>query len=230
MINKWITGAAKWIVFLAAICTGRIPQSSADVVNGNFNGGNMGFATGYTFVFPDSTGGDYTVDTNPHNFNTAGASFGDHTTGTGLMLIADGSLASNTQVWSELVTVVPNTQYVLSFFSAPWGELSGSLTDPSPATLVASANGVQIGATLNLPSSDGTWTQFTGTFNSGLSTTMPLAIVDSNTTFLGNDFAIDDISVTPVPEPISPALALCSVAYLLLRERHAQTAKHKSIR
>ena len=205
-------------IFSAGLLGAAIPVS-ADVVNGNFSGGNTGFSNGYTFdaVDPPNVGGHYTVDTTPFNFNSGGANFGDHTTGTGLMLIADGNLTSGVPVWSESVAVVPNTDYLFTFYSAPWGERNGSGVDPSPATLVTTANGVQIGSTLNLVSTDGTWSKFAGTFNSGALSNISLEITDSNTTFIGNDFAIDDISL--VPEPNTLIIGLSGATCLLLRMR-----------
>ena len=60
------------------------------LTNGDFSAGNTGFTSQYTY----SPGnllheGTYTVDNNPHNDSIYGASFGDHTTGKGLMLIAN---------------------------------------------------------------------------------------------------------------------------------------------
>lgn len=120
----------------------------ADVVNGNFSSGNTGFTSGYGYAASsDPGGGHYTVGNNPHTWNSALSSFGDHTTGTGLMLIADGSGTANTQLWNESIAVSPNTQYTFSFYSASCGNDNGDGIDPSPATLVATVNGSQVGST-----------------------------------------------------------------------------------
>ena len=59
------------------------------VANGDFSLGNTGFTSQYVYttnLFPEDT---YVVGDNPNHFHPQGANFGDHTTGTGLMLIAN---------------------------------------------------------------------------------------------------------------------------------------------
>src|SRR5580704_17376317 len=160
----------KTTILAALVIAGGIltaSRSHGQVVNGNFSSGNTGFTSGYGFAASsDPGGGHYTVGSNPHTWNSALSSFGDHTTGTGLMLIADGSGTANTQLWNESVDVTPNTRYTWSFYSASCGNDNGNGIDPSPAVLVATANGSQVGSALDVLATNGTWTHFSGTFNS----------------------------------------------------------------
>lgn len=217
------TRARLSIAILVAGGVGPAIPVSADVINGNFSSGNTGFTSGYGYAASsDPGGGHYTVGSNPKTWNSSLSSFGDHTTGTGLMLIADGSGTANTQVWAESIAVTPNTLYTLSFYSASCGNDNGNGIDPSPATLVATANGTQVGSTLDVSATNGTWTHFTGTFSSGSLSTMPLAITDSNLDGgAGNDFALDDISVTP--EPGGLALVVFAAALWPLQRRRASS-------
>ncbi len=196
-------------------------QSHAQVVNGNFSSGNTGFTSGYGFAASsDPGGGHFTIGTNPHTWNSFLSSFGDHTTGSGQMYIADGSSTANLQLWNESLSVATNTDYTFSFYAASCGNDNNNGIDPSPATLVVKANGTQIGTTLHVSATNGTWTQFTGTFNSGALTSIPLVITDSNLQGgVGNDFAIDDITVTATPEPGSAGLVLCGAGVLSFRRR-----------
>ena len=68
----------------------------------------------------------------------------------------------------------------------------------NPASLEFSHNGTQIGVTFSATGS-GNWEKFTATF---VATTAdsPTAI-DLNILASGNDFALDDMSLTVVPEP-----------------------------
>jgi hypothetical protein len=201
-------------------CIAIASPGRADVANGQFSSGNVNFSSQYAFASPsDPGGGHYIVGTNPHAWNSALSSFGDHTSGTGMMLIADGATSSNVQVWSESVAVTPNTQYTFSYWAASCGNDSGNGKDPSPATLIAAVNGTQLGSTFNVPATNGAWTEFTGTFNSGAASSVPLTITDSNLVSTGNDFALDDISVVSTPEPQSAVLLLCAVGGLLLCRR-----------
>ena len=68
------------------------------ITNGDFEDGNSGFTTEYTYLNPSSTGPwtlgpeyMYTVSTNPNLYHSAWTSFGDHTTGDGKMMIVNGS-------------------------------------------------------------------------------------------------------------------------------------------
>jgi hypothetical protein len=218
-------GAKRKTTILAAlVIAGGIlsaSRSHGQVVNGNFSSGNTGFTSGYGFAASsDPGGGHYTIGSNPHTWNSALSSFGDHTTGTGLMYIADGSATANTQLWNESLAVQTGTQYTFSFYAASCGNDNGNGIDPSPATLVVKANGAQIGSTLDVSATDGVWTEFTGTFNSGALSTIPLVITDSNLQGgAGNDFAIDDITVTPAPEPGTAGLVLCAASVLSFRRR-----------
>ncbi len=200
-------------------------RSHGQVVNGNFSSGNTGFTSGYGFAASsDPGGGHYTIGSNPHSWNSALSSFGDHTTGTGLMYIADGSSTANLQLWNESLNVLTNTQYTFSFYAASCGNDNANGIDPSPATLVVTANGTPIGSTLHVSATNGTWTEFSGTFNSGALSSIPLVITDSNLQGgAGNDFAMDDITVTAAPEPGAAGLILCAAAVLSFR-RHRRGA------
>lgn len=101
------------------------------VVNGDFAAGNTGFTTEYTYLNPANTGtwtlGPeylYTVSTNPSLYHSAWTSFGDHTTGTGKMMIVNGTWDDytpgyNAIVWEqtvdelECVTTYPETIFTL---------------------------------------------------------------------------------------------------------------------
>ena len=175
------------------------------VVNGNFSSGNTGFTSSYSYKTSStpchgcccgalSIEGTYGVDTDPHNLHTNFTSFGDHTSGTGKMLIVNGASVANVTVWAENITVLPNTDYVFSVWAT-------SVNPVAPAILQFSINGSPLGSAIALSStlSDGTWQYFTTTWNSGsASGTVPIALVNQNTASNGNDFAIDDIVFAPV--------------------------------
>lgn len=164
------------------------------VSNGDFEAGNTGFSTDYinspTNLVPEGT---YAVLTNP---NTAHGNFYgiDHTTGSGRMMIVNGS-GSLFTIWAQNnVAIQPNTTY---YFSA-WAM---SVNNVAPfASLQFQINGVQVGSIANLtagPSSNGgpfNWTRFYGSWNSGPASTANLSIVNLQTALGGNDFALDDIS------------------------------------
>lgn len=197
------------------------------VVNGDFSAGDTGFSSDYVDVTGNGTGngpfnnGEYSIGTDasqaPDRFGDW-QSFGDHTSGTGNMLIADGSPNNPpVRVWYQSVTLSAATTYSFSF----WGHEVQGGGGPS-ADLVLELDGVAVaGSELALPASgSGTpWEQSTGTLTAAGSGPVTLSIVDLDTSGPFNDFALDDISLTgpavsAVPEPSTWALMLGALGIL----------------
>jgi hypothetical protein len=83
----------------------------------------------------------YSITTNPNAVHPAFASFGDHTTGTGNMMVVNGSDSTSDRVWFQNgISVSSNTTY---FFST-WIH---TVYDLSPAQLNFSININSIGTT-----------------------------------------------------------------------------------
>ncbi|HXR51092.1 MAG TPA: hypothetical protein VN762_03055, partial [Steroidobacteraceae bacterium] len=67
------------------------------VTNGDFEAGNSGFTSAYAYALPPNLGGSntvegqYTVASNPYPWNGLFISSGDHTSGQGLMMVANGA-------------------------------------------------------------------------------------------------------------------------------------------
>ena len=179
------------------------------LVNGDFEQGNTGFATQYAYTPGGGTKNvalAYTVDKNTlpwaSNF-TIVSSYGDHTTGSGLMLLCNGATTAHTIAWSETAPVTPNTTYTFSAWVS-------SIDSFLPANLDFVLNG---GTPLSYaaPSSGGVWQQFSTTVNSGNNTSMAMQIYDTNLSEAGNDFALDHISLTPNPTPEPGTFVLSAI-------------------
>ncbi|MFT3751196.1 MAG: gliding motility-associated C-terminal domain-containing protein [Agriterribacter sp.] len=161
------------------------------IVNGDFSAGNTGFQSQYNYVTNNTTEGEYFVGNsslawNPHLIYNCT----DHS-GTGNMLLVNGSPEDNKLIWTQTINVMPNTNYAFS----TWIE---SHFKDNPAQLEFSINSVGIGNQIiaSLPICN--WTQFYTTWNSGSNTSAVISIVNKNTISWGNDFALDDISFAPV--------------------------------
>jgi mucin-2 len=160
-----------------------------------------GFTSDYTNVTTTTPNGsqlypeaDYAIGKNPQAYHSSFTSFGDHTTGTGNMLIVNGSSVANKTVWAQNISITANTDYVFSFWAT-------SATSQNPAILQFSLNNNINLSTVTLSSTlaNGVWQYFTATWNSGgLSGSIPIALVNQNTSTSGNDFAVDDIVFAPV--------------------------------
>jgi gliding motility-associated-like protein len=161
------------------------------ITNGSFSQGNTGFTSGYNFTNSNTTEGQYFVGPNPRAWNTELSACKDHTSGNGNMMLVNGSPTADVNVWKQIITVMPNTNYAFStWIQALW--------PPNPAQLQFSINGKDAGSLITASIPTCTWTQFYTTWNSGNNTTAVIAIVNKNTLVQGNDFALDDISFAPV--------------------------------
>ena len=125
------------------------------VVNGDFSSGNTGFSSAYSYstVNPLSEA-KYVITTNAANVHFA-FSGGDHTTGTGNLMVLNGS-STPSYVWTQTVSVRPNTWYN---FSA-W--FKNIVTKPAYAgapiaTVELWINGLKISRNMSLPDYPDVW-------------------------------------------------------------------------
>ncbi len=168
---------------------------NATVVNGNFEMGASGFCTGYTLVLAPNqitTNGACTVAADVSKVRavyTDWGGFGDHTSGTGNMLICDGALTAGAAVWTETVSAIAGKSYLFSFWA------TNATTNASVPTFQAYVNSMPVGTMLSPTSTPGAWVEYQGVWPS-CTTTARLSIVDISTSAGGNDFVVDDVSFT----------------------------------
>lgn len=164
------------------------------VVNGNFSAGNTGFSSDY--LYSPSSGfnpGVYTVGNSPVAWHPQMPSCTDHTGagGNGNMMLVNGAEVLNVKVWTQTVAVQPNTNYAFE----TWLQ---HVTSVNPASLQFSINGVTIGPIFTANNTSCVWDRFYTTWNSGNNTSATISIVNQNQIYTGNDFALDDISFSPI--------------------------------
>jgi len=200
---------------LAAAC----PASAANLVtNGDFEAGNTGFTSDYAY----SPGGGYapgvyTVDTSPSAWQSYFAPIGDHTTGSGNMMMINGAESISQYVWSSgAIAVSAGADYFFEAFVA-------SLYPQSPPSLtfMYALDGAApaVLATLDHTLELGVWEGMSTTFNTGSATSVQLFLRNAQGAYSGNDFALDDVylgttsivnpgPIGAVPEPSTWALML----------------------
>ena len=183
--NEWISSPGDYWLTVTEN-TGNI------VVNGDFEAGATGFTSGYAYstnLYPEGT---YWVGVNPTTVHPdfVGA---DHTTGTGNFLVVNGSGTPGSAVWCQTVAVDPGTDYDFSAWVS-------TMVVGSPALLQFEINGALIGPVFTAPATTLSWEQFSATWNSGTATTADICIINQNVSLSGNDFGIDDISLSTICE------------------------------
>jgi hypothetical protein len=186
------------------------------LTNPDFSAGNTGFSSQYSLGANLVPEGNYTVGANPHDHSGFAPSFGDHTTGTGLMLMANGHPFATAYVWRETLPVAQGTVYTLSGWTASFGHATS--LDPSPAVLRFTINGTIVG-NVNVSNVPGTWTSFSHTWNSGGAVIADIRIADLNAASNGNDFALDDLGFAPIPEPCAGAMLACATVLIGARRK-----------
>lgn len=180
------------------------------IANGDFESGNNCFATGYTYdnITTPTPGlsfhyllvNCYNIRTNfipytptPIPVGYLGCSFGDATTGTGNMMIVNGSNTLPIRTaWQQNVDVCPGATYQFDMQCANWSR------PDSPPILEVTINGGIVG-TYTLTASCGSWqaVQF-GWTNLSPATNVSIVIRDLSTAFASNDFVLDDLSLRRV--------------------------------
>jgi len=172
------------------------------ITNGDFELGNTGFTSSYTYVLPGFNTIDgaarYGVGLNPQQYtNPGGVLYGDHTSGTGKMFIANGATNASL-VWRQgAIPVVPGKQYVFSYFLSSWSHVE-------PALMECRINGEVVG-TAQASSTIGSWSAVSHTWNSGTNTAATIELRDLQTAYVGNDFTIDDLTFAPPESAKTPA-------------------------
>ena len=170
---------------------------SNQVQNGDFELGDNFFSSGYTNGLggswgPLSSAGTYEVSTNPQLEHINFMSCSDHTSGSGQMMVVNGSNLSGTNVWCQNIVVTPGTDYEFS----TW--ISNAINDPNVAQLQFSIDGIPLGGIFSTSPTGCFWQEFSAIWNSGTSTAITICISNQNTSGGGNDFMIDDIFFAPI--------------------------------
>ena len=189
-----------WFLFTGL----RVKTDGVGVVNGDFEQGNTGFYTDYSYRTPvdDHTlydEGAYTITNDVRQVHTSAPSPAcshDHTTGSGMMMAVNGGSDVNKTVWQQTVTgLTPQTSYVFSAWVMNWDQENSNM-----AKLEFSINGQLQGGRVSPQGGYGHWTQVYAVWNSGDSDEAIIRLVNFQDASYGNDFAVDDISLSEVEQ------------------------------
>ncbi len=185
----WSTGATSEsiTVDVPGIYTCQVSYPTGNLVtNGDFSAGNSGFSTQFNYSTALVHDGNYYIGTNA-------ASYHNQFSGTGsgnFMIVNSGWPSAHFYVWCQTITVLcPEQTYALSYKVR-------TLSNAQPARLQWWVDGSSSGPEVTLPSFGG-WQTVTHSFTTGEGQTEAsfcLRVMSGDG--VGNDFGIDDISIS----------------------------------
>ena len=176
------------IISLAVATLGHCHVNAQIFTNADFETGNFGFASDYQFAGSNTDEGQFTVRSDPQNWNGEFINFGDHTTGTGKMLVVNGATSGGPAVWRQTIAVQTNTAYGFRVWT-------GTAVAGGPANLLLKVDGNQIGSSFVLPDEPGVWVLWEQPWTSSSDATATFEIINANTSRFPNDFYLDDIGL-----------------------------------
>ena len=175
-----------------------------------------GVTPDFTYVLPNPAvytpfGGEYTVQNIMNNALSTeiGAwwRIADHTQGneTGRMMVVNG-FNPGAVFFRDVVAVQPNTNYlftswILNLFKVtgyPNPELGVRILDQNGNVLYDATLGILIPVNVNAPE----WRQIGSVINSQNNTSLTVEFLSEGPEVVGNDYAIDDVSLNEIQEPL----------------------------
>lgn len=213
------------LLLMAALLSSASAQMNL-IINPDFELGNHGFSSDYVYNSnanrsgPDSalSSGQYLITSNPSNHHPDAHSFGDFTSGDGMMLMGKGATTPNLSVWQQDVAVEAGQTYVFTGWVSVW-------VAESHPVLEFRANGVSIGV-FGFPEQPrpGVWYNWYYEWQNDSHAIATLSIVDLNPSAVGNGFALDALGFYVVPEPSSLMLIAAGLGASALRRRFTSRA------
>ena len=215
--NVWVRGVIMRLksLFLVASAIVAGPAMAANLVtNGGFEADNTGFTSTYRYVA--ATGdtmrdeGTYTVGTNAANYHSSWASVG--AVEGSKFFIANGSPTSDAPAWQQTLTglTVGFTYRFSAYATNVCCNASFGGPNVTPIIIAVGTGGVPTQITTVTEGTVGTtglWRNISGTFVATATSTQ-LSIFTDTAAASGNDFGLDAISVTAVPEPATWAMMI----------------------
>jgi gliding motility-associated-like protein len=215
------------LLFAALMLLSGLKMSSQNLLaNSGFENGSSGSGflvsgAGYTQISAPFSGttvaGNYAVTSNPAPLNASYIAGTDHS-GTGKMLIVDGlgSNAGQPFFWEAgnvaggpTCGLTAGKTYVFSYWIKSVGTtVTNSATQADIRVAVTNATGVTLqagNALAPLPAAG--WQKVTYIFTASAAC-VNIGLWNNNTSFAGNDFAIDDVALVPVAS-IASTIGVC---------------------
>lgn len=172
------------------------------IYNGDFELGDTGFGSDYAPAgnIMDPAIYEVATSTNVHPYWTP--PYGDHTTGQGQMMIINGDDKVAKRAWmNNAINYTAGQSYTFTFYVA-------SSYSTAPGNLSLALGSDIVGGPFDASSTVGEWTKYVKTFEATSSGVQTLALWNNQTAYTGNDFTLDDLSLTAVPEAATWAMMI----------------------
>lgn len=192
------------------MAAGPATASTVNVVtNGGFEDGATGFFTDFTQGQLGSVSRYDVVGTTSGLAPHSGTQY--------LFVNGNNTPSSEPTSWAQTVQLIAGNLYSFSAWMADWSGVNPK------AILSVRIDGTEF-TTMTAPATQDTWAQFTGSFTAHITGTATLSFVELTSAFGGNDYGLDDISLTTsipsaVPLPAGLPLLLAGMGALALVRR-----------
>lgn len=191
---------AGFLVLASALLISNANAAPLNLVpNGSFEAGNSQFTSNYAYTPGGNTAeGQYTVAASPTPWNGFFVATGDHTSGAGLMMVANGSSSSLTVWQSQQIPVTNGVDY---FFEAFVNNVccTSAYNGPNSAAILEFSLSLNGGPAVSLGTAPtnlglaGTWEGLSRQYSATGTGNVVLSLINRNPSVGGNDFAVDDI-------------------------------------
>jgi hypothetical protein len=137
----------------------------------------------------------YGIGTSPKNYHANFCVAGDHTTGSGNMMVVNGATNGNKRVWYTTLAIKPYTKYTISFWA---------MSLVSPIGFGFFANDAPLGDALTYNAAEKCkWKKHTYQWYSDNLSSVTFSLRNIIIVAGGNDIAFDDIEIEELPQGIN---------------------------
>ncbi len=204
----------KWMLLIGVV-VGSVSVQAEMLINRDFELGNQKFDSDYTQSTQIDVDGDgfYDVATTVPGGWAPG--FGDHTSGSGNMLLVNAHTDSAMSFWNQTVDL----SEVIAGETLTFSGWVATLTMTPLPEIELQIGGIQRG-TFSVADQDDTWQKFTFTWRvPDTMGSVVFSLHDLTAAATGDDFAVDDLSLA-VPEPATASMMALVGGLGFLIRRH----------
>ena len=157
------------------------------VFNSTFALGNTGFTSDYQEGIAAS--GRFLITNDPTEFFPSFSECDDNSNTDDMMMVVDGDVAPNQQIWCQEIDVTSGVEYVFSFW---YTNLCESCANQFPE-LSLTINGLEVNTPIVFDGEDCVWERIEANPWIADENTAEICITNLNQSTSGNDLAIDDL-------------------------------------